>query len=109
MQRPYGLEGGGPGAVGRNLWIKQRREADGDLLHDESGKPSTKQEPRTINLGGKQTVKMGAGDRVVIMTPGGGAWGAEGDERKVKSKQGKMDKGHARGSVKDRSDAAEGA
>lgn len=109
VQRPYGLAGGGPGEAGRNLWVKQRRAADGDLLRDENGEPRAEQEPRTINLGAKQTVKMGAGDRVVIMTPGGGAWGAEGDERKVKTRTGKMDKGHARGSVKDRSDAAEGA
>lgn len=74
--------------MGRNLWVKQLREEDGDLLtHDEadlvSGKcdkenhaPQTR-EPRVINIGGKATTFMGKGDRLIIETPGGGAWGAE--------------------------------
>ena len=32
VHRPYGLHGGEPGSNGVNLWIKQRREEDGDLL-----------------------------------------------------------------------------
>jgi N-methylhydantoinase B/oxoprolinase/acetone carboxylase alpha subunit len=32
---------------------------------------------RTINIGGKATLLMGAGDRIVIHTPGGGGWGAK--------------------------------
>ncbi|KAL1744940.1 Hydantoinase B/oxoprolinase [Schizophyllum fasciatum] len=64
---PYGLEGGGPGGMGRNTWIKQPREEDGDVTGDGS--------PRYINIGGKATVWMGKGDRLVIETPGGGAWG----------------------------------
>jgi len=31
---------------------------------------------RSINIGGKASVLMGKGDRLVIMTPGGGAWGS---------------------------------
>jgi len=57
--RPYGLEGGGPGALGKNIWV---RKSDGGEIR--------------VNLGGKATVKMGRGDRIVINTPGGGAWGA---------------------------------
>jgi 5-oxoprolinase (ATP-hydrolysing) len=55
--RPYGLEGGGDGKRGENLWIKKNG--------------------RVINLGGKNTAMMGAGDRIVIQSPGGGAWGAK--------------------------------
>lgn len=68
------MEGGGPGALGRNTWLKKPRKEDGDLL--ESGQT----EPREINIGGKATIFMGKGDKIFIETPGGGAWGeAEGD------------------------------
>jgi 5-oxoprolinase (ATP-hydrolysing) len=60
VHRPYGMEGGGRGQAGLNLWVTK---------DDETG------EERRVNLGGKNTVKVRRGDRVVIMTPGGGAWG----------------------------------
>ncbi|KAL2421744.1 5-oxoprolinase 1 [Exophiala dermatitidis] len=53
---PYGLMGGGDGERGQNLWIR----SDGHV----------------INLGGKNTASMKAGDRIVILSPGGGAWGS---------------------------------
>ncbi|KAL0941164.1 5-oxoprolinase (hydantoinase B/oxoprolinase) [Colletotrichum truncatum] len=52
---PYGLNGGDDGQRGRNVWIKK------------SG--------RVVNLGGKNTAMMEAGDRIVVMSPGGGGWG----------------------------------
>ena len=52
---PYGLEGGDDGKRGQNLWIKKTG--------------------RVINLGGKNTAMMEAGDRIVILSPGGGGWG----------------------------------
>ncbi|KAF7305109.1 Hydantoinase-B domain-containing protein [Mycena kentingensis (nom. inval.)] len=70
-RQPYGAEGGGPGALGRNTWIKQLREEDGD-----DTKENAVLGPREINIGGKATVWMGKGDRLKIETPGGGAWGA---------------------------------
>lgn len=72
VYEPYGLAGGENGQRGLNLWIKQRREADGDESEDKL--------PRVINLGGKATTRMGAGDRIVIHTPGGGGYGAPTDE-----------------------------
>ncbi|KAJ7868846.1 Hydantoinase B/oxoprolinase [Mycena leptocephala] len=69
-RQPYGLEGGAPGAMGRNTWIKQLRKEDGDRTAD-NGDLVT----RDINIGGKATVWMGKGDRLMIETPGGGAWG----------------------------------
>lgn len=60
VHRPYGMDGGGEARSGLNLWIT-KDEATGQA--------------RTVNLGGKNTVKVKANDRVVIMTPGGGAWG----------------------------------
>ncbi|CAN6661315.1 5-oxoprolinase [Trichomonascus vanleenenianus] len=54
---PYGMEGGHKGAKGENLWI---RASDG----------------REVSLGGKNTVQVNAGDRIIIQTPGGGGYGA---------------------------------
>lgn len=52
---PYGMEGGEDGKRGQNLWVKKNG--------------------RTINLGGKNTAMMNAGDRIVVQSPGGGGWG----------------------------------
>ena len=54
--QPYGLEGGEAGARGLNLLQK----LDG----------------RVINLGGKNTVDVRSGDRLVIYSPGGGGFGS---------------------------------
>ncbi|TFK70226.1 Hydantoinase B/oxoprolinase [Pluteus cervinus] len=78
-RQPYGMEGGGPGALGRNTWIKRLRKEDGDFGEDINGSTGP---TREINIGGKATVWMGKGDRLKIETPGGGAWGvaeADGD------------------------------
>ncbi|KDD76224.1 hydantoinase B/oxoprolinase, partial [Helicosporidium sp. ATCC 50920] len=52
---PFGLLGGGPGARGRNLWLR----ADGGV----------------VSLGGKATVQVSTGDRILIQSPGGGGYG----------------------------------
>ncbi|KAJ6438104.1 putative 5-oxoprolinase protein [Purpureocillium lavendulum] len=56
---PYGMHGGEPGAVGVNLFIKKTMQG----------------EDRIINLGSKNSIKANVGDRIVIITPGGGGWG----------------------------------
>uniref|UniRef100_A0A8C5PWK3 5-oxoprolinase, ATP-hydrolysing n=1 Tax=Leptobrachium leishanense TaxID=445787 RepID=A0A8C5PWK3_9ANUR len=53
--RPYGLQGGSPGAPGLNLL----RYSDG----------------RTVNLGGKTSVPVKPGDVFMLHTPGGGGYG----------------------------------
>lgn len=60
-RQPFGMEGGGGGESGVNLIVRR----------DEEGRESV------VNLGGKATAKLEKGERVVIMSPGGGAWGAE--------------------------------
>lgn len=62
---PYGMDGGGEGKRGLNQWVKR----DG----------------RTVNIGGKNSVQVEAGDRIVINTPGGGGYG--GKEEKEKRKE----------------------
>jgi N-methylhydantoinase B len=54
--RPWGLAGGGPGAVGED-W----------LVH-----PGAAPE----RLPGKVTIDVAPGDRLLVRTPGGGGWGA---------------------------------
>lgn len=65
------MEGGQCAQMGRNTWIKQNRSADCDTAGEDVGTT----EPRYINIGGKATVYMGKGDRILIETPGGGGWG----------------------------------
>ena len=97
--------------MGRNTWIKQPREEDGDLVQPGSIEPGVddgNQEPRRINIGGKATVLMGKGDRLLIETPGGGAWGAikqceeDKDGAGVISKAKDMIEWAARGSLAER-------
>ncbi|KAJ5586345.1 hypothetical protein N7450_006132 [Penicillium hetheringtonii] len=59
VYRPYGLEGGGSGQAGLNLYLK--KELDGTT--------------RTINIGGKMELGVQPGERIIIHTPGGGGWG----------------------------------
>lgn len=59
---PYGMAGGDEGQRGINLWVRRDAE-DGST--------------RTISLGGKATTCMNAGDRVIVLTPGGGGYGPD--------------------------------
>ncbi|UCH11148.1 MAG: hydantoinase B/oxoprolinase family protein, partial [Fidelibacterota bacterium] len=52
---PYGLHGGRPGRKGRNLLVQK------------NGRP--------INLGGKVSRLIQAGERLIVKTPGGGGFG----------------------------------
>jgi 5-oxoprolinase (ATP-hydrolysing) len=63
MLAPYGINGGEPGAKGKNLQIKK--------------------DSRKIDLGGKNQFHAEPGDRIRILTPGGGGVGStsEGPKR----------------------------
>ncbi|KAG0051544.1 hypothetical protein BGZ83_003585 [Gryganskiella cystojenkinii] len=84
--QPYGINGGGPGQSGKNLWVQKRliRKKDGLLVAttatgeavNEIEGEETEVVYRTVNLSGKNTAHVRAGDRLMICTPGGGAWGA---------------------------------
>lgn len=53
--QPYGMDGGQHGARGVNLWLRNNGSV--------------------VNIGGKATCRVKAGDRMRIMTPGGGGYG----------------------------------
>jgi 5-oxoprolinase (ATP-hydrolysing) len=57
---PFGLLGGEDGSRGKNYWIRKSEEG----------------QYRKLSLGGKCTFKVTKGDRVIIMTPGGGGFGS---------------------------------
>jgi 5-oxoprolinase (ATP-hydrolysing) len=56
VERPYAMEGGEPGAVGRERLVRASGE--------------------TVELGGRGDVEVEPGDRLILETPGGGGWGA---------------------------------
>ncbi|KAH7182460.1 Hydantoinase B/oxoprolinase-domain-containing protein [Fusarium flagelliforme] len=69
---PYGLEGGGEGQRGQNIWVR---------------KDPVTGTTRQVSLGPRKTSHFGVGDRVIIMTPGGGGYGRVGDEDVVDVKE----------------------
>lgn len=101
VYHPYGLEGGGDAACGMNIWIRKIRTSGRSSNTDEW-------EERRINLGGKNTASMQAGERIIVMTPGGGGWGKAGQESKaVKGKD--VREAWSKGSLAQRMEAQESA
>ncbi|WZH43644.1 Hydantoinase B/oxoprolinase-domain-containing protein [Fusarium acuminatum] len=90
VYRPYGLNGGGDGECGLNLWVRNVEKANWETslkqFHTKEDAGMVEYEERRINMGAKNTASMKAGDRIIICTPGGGAWGAEGSESVAKRK-----------------------
>ncbi len=68
---PHGLFGGEDGSLGVNIWKKQIQDSSGKITGFE-----------TISIGGKNSVNVLPGDRVIINTPGGGAFGSIPDDQK---------------------------
>jgi 5-oxoprolinase (ATP-hydrolysing) len=62
---PYGLEGGEDGQRGENIWVRKD--------------PVTGSTRKTA-LGPRKTSNFQGGDRIIILTPGGGGWGSENAE-----------------------------
>ncbi len=92
VYRPYGLKGGEDGQCGLNLWVRRVEKADwqrsmqsvqeGETEKERQEKEAqgVEYEERYINIGAKNSAAMAAGDRIIINTPGGGGWGAVGEE-----------------------------
>ncbi|EPX72708.1 oxoprolinase [Schizosaccharomyces octosporus yFS286] len=60
---PYGMKGGEDAKCGKNIWVKRSTDEEGNC------------KIRRINLGGRNTCHIGAGDHIEIHTPGGGGYG----------------------------------
>ncbi|KJZ79616.1 Putative protein C11D3.15 [Hirsutella minnesotensis 3608] len=116
VYHPYGLEGGEDGACGLNLWVRRVEKANWDRLlarfHDNGAgvggqvdEADREYEERHINLGGKNSASMKAGDRIIICTPGGGGWGKPGTES-VARKRIDVREGWRKGSGAAREDTA---
>ncbi|EPQ63220.1 Bgt-5230 [Blumeria graminis f. sp. tritici] len=80
VYHPYGMSGGSDAKCGLNIWV--RKVVKGDPQLDDrpidqhsSIRKDVIYEERRINLGGKNTAAMQAGERIIIHTPGGGGWG----------------------------------
>ncbi|KAF8823396.1 hypothetical protein HHX47_DHR10000241 [Lentinula edodes] len=108
-RQPYGMDGGGPGALGRNTWIKQPRAEDGDLPtkpeYLNNSESIASEGARKINIGGKATVWMGKGDRLLIETPGGGAWGVSAEDCSAMDQEVHKPQWEPRGSFAERAKA----
>lgn len=99
---PNGMAGGGEAKRGLNLWVR-------NYPGEEPGAT------RTINIGGKARVQVNKGDRIIVMTPGGGGYGKDPDEVapfELKEEfrlfpEGRKSKVSNRGSVANRQTAAQ--
>lgn len=98
VYRPYGLHGGGDGVCGKNIWVRRVKKmkkvgvgGETEGKRREEGKNGNGDaddwEERYVSMGAKNTASMQPGERIIVMTPGGGAYGAEGGEKKLQKKQ----------------------
>lgn len=91
VYHPYGLEGGEDAQCGLNIWVRKvetsnQARSDG-LLNGTSTDQGVEWEERRINLGGKNTAAMQAGERIIVCTPGGGGWGRVGEKSEARREQ----------------------
>ena len=70
---PFGLHGGGDGQRGTNMWLQAQLPPGGAIPADVAA--------REVSLGGKATVLMQPGDRLRVLTPGGGGYGQPGKQQ----------------------------
>jgi 5-oxoprolinase (ATP-hydrolysing) len=80
VYHPYGLHGGEDAACGQNIWVRRvKKGGRGDDADDV--------EEWHTNLGAKNTASMQPGERIIIMTPGGGGYGRVGEGKKTEKKK----------------------
>lgn len=86
VYHPYGMAGGSDAQCGLNIWVRKVEVTDyaksdkklngsTNKHEDDVVEDDVVYEERRINLGGKNTAAMKAGERIVVMTPGGGGYG----------------------------------
>lgn len=96
---PYGLAGGEDASCGLNVWVRKVKmsgpeESNKQLNGQKSEEDTSAYEERRINLGGKNTAAMKAGERIIVCTPGGGGWGKV-EDRKDTNKERERDPKYA--------------
>jgi 5-oxoprolinase (ATP-hydrolysing) len=111
VYHPYGLEGGDEAQCGLNIWVRRvetsnAERSDGELNGDSKGQQEPVYEERRINLGGKNTAAMKAGERIIVCTPGGGGWGRKGEKSSRKERLADPKHSWRGGSHASREDAA---
>ena len=80
VYHPYGLHGGEDAQCGKNIWVRKIKSKS-----DKDGQETVVE--RRINLGAKNTASMQAGERIIVMTPGGGGYGKVGDKRQLRGRE----------------------
>ncbi|CAH0052151.1 unnamed protein product [Clonostachys solani] len=75
VNQPYGMEDGEPGQRGTNYWAQLN--GDGSYTW--------------LSIGPRGQIDMDLGDRFVVHTPGGGAWGKAGDGDFIATEQKSVD------------------
>jgi 5-oxoprolinase (ATP-hydrolysing) len=78
-----------------NVWVRRVSGHDGDEARYQR-----------VNLGAKNTAHMKKGERIIVMTPGGGAWGSPGEKSNLPVKKDPK-QAWRKGSVALRQDTAE--
>jgi len=76
---PRGVAGGGDGKTGENALLVSDAETLGGGGDHETSRKKTSRGRRVVNLGGKNSVTVAAGDILRILTPGGGGYGEPSD------------------------------
>jgi 5-oxoprolinase (ATP-hydrolysing) len=90
VYHPYGLAGGEDASCGLNIWVRKVEKSNAEQSDRKLNGSSSDSvevpvfEERSINLGGKNTAAMKAGERIIVCTPGGGGWGKAAERTEVK-------------------------
>lgn len=85
------IEGGEDAQCGMNIWVRKVETTNHERSDRQLSESSEKEgvptyEERRINLGGKNTAWMTAGERIIVCTPGGGGWGKVSDRKEHREK-----------------------
>ena len=94
VYKPYGLHGGEDAQCGKNVWVRKVKKSKSKGIggeHEgqrrEGNNDDGEYEERYISMGAKNTANMKPGERIIVMTPGGGGYGKPGEKSKVELKQ----------------------
>jgi 5-oxoprolinase (ATP-hydrolysing) len=101
VYHPYGLAGGDDAECGLNYWVRRVPKVEGSdadakvnggkagakLANGDEASKQDEFEERYINMGAKNTASMKPGERIIVMTPGGGGWGPAGKASESKQSE----------------------